>query len=206
MASPPIRLVEPGAPTPEDVEAAVDALRRGGIIAMPSDTIYGLSCDIYNETAVLEISTAKGYIGQRPFVVLFDGSPAWLDRLAPSRRPEADAIAKRNWPGPVTLILPAGPDAPPAVVSEQGGIALRNPDQPLAQAILRELGKPIVSTSANMVGQEPLNTAAEIVAVFGAYLQLVLDTAAPVNGLASTIADLTGPSVRILRRGAVPLK
>jgi L-threonylcarbamoyladenylate synthase len=205
MANPKILTVDPLAPTEDVVEAAVQALRAGGIIALPSDTIYGLSCDAYSEGAVLELGTIKGHLDHRPFVVLFDGSTEWLDRLVPDRPPILDSLREKYWPGPLTLILNAGEGAPSSVVSERGGIALRYPNHPLSLQVLRRLKKPIVSTSANFAGEPPHNDARDIVRAFGSHLDLVLDAGGALDGLPSTIADLTGPDLRVLREGALAL-
>ncbi len=206
MGGPRMMRVDPALPSEEIVEAAAEALRQGGILALPSDTIYGLSCNAYEESAVLKISMIKGHLGQRPFVVLFDGSDKWLERLAPKRSHEADRLRKAHWPGPLTMIMPAGPGAPQTVVSETGGIALRHPDHALSAAILRAFGGPIVSTSANLIGEKPLADASAIADTFGAHLDLVLDAGRQLDNLASTIIDVTGSETRLLRQGTVTLK
>ncbi len=200
-----IRKVSVAAPPTDLVEETAEILRRGGLLALPSDTIYGLSCSAFDEPAVLKISMMKGHLGQRPFVVLFDGSADWLARLAPVRNEEAEKLCGRYWPGPLTMILDAGDGAPSAVISENGRIALRHPNHVLSLEILKAFGGPIVSTSANLIGETPLSSAAKIADTFGPHLDLILDAEEELDGMASTIVEATGSEVRLLRQGSLKL-
>jgi tRNA threonylcarbamoyl adenosine modification protein (Sua5/YciO/YrdC/YwlC family) len=193
--------VDPLEPDPRAVARIVRALDEGGVVALPSDTLYGLSADASSGAAVERITRLKRYRSARPFVLLFDGSTRWLDRLAQGGDPVVSALASRVWPGAVTLIVRASPSAPPHVVSPEGGIALRAPDHALSQSVVAGLGRPIVSTSANVAGQAPCADPEAIRSAFGDELALIVDGGAPQAASASTIIDVTGDRPRLVRKG-----
>ena len=193
-------------PEPAVVDRIAATLRSGGIVALPADTLYGLSCDPYREDAVARLAAIKGYGVTRPFVILFDGSEGWLDRLTSCRSAAAERLRAEHWPGPLTLVLPAGPDAPGSVLSGKGTIALRHADHGLSAAVLRAFGGVMVSTSANRAGEDPLRSAPAIVAALGAEVDLIVDAGPRPDHPGSAVVDLTVDPPRLIRPGPLQLK
>lgn len=185
----------------ETVGRIVAVLRAGRIVALPTDTLPGLSVIASDSDAVARVAALKGYATPRPFVLLFDGSSRWRcawTRPLPVRVAE---WADRHWPGPVTIVCAASASAPPHLVSEDGGLALRWADHPLCQRVLAALGEPIISTSVNAKDEAPRTTAAAI-AAFPGDVALVVD--APVGvARASALVDGRTEPPRVLRAGAV---
>lgn len=175
------------------------------MVAIPTDTVYGLSCDAYDDVALGALRKAKGHFQERPYVVLFDGATAWLDRLAARVPVAARKLMETYWPGPLTIVLPAAPGAPRAAVSEAGGIALRHPNHALLNALIASFGGPIVSTSANRTGCNPYGTAAEIARELGDAVALILDGGTVGVSVPSTVVDATQEEIRVLRRGTLPI-
>lgn len=194
--------MDPGRPDARDVRRIADALDGGHIVALPTDTLYGLSADALGVDAVASLRRLKGYRSARPFVVLFDGSRKWLDRLVLGESARVRELAVACWPGPVTLVVRAAPHAPSHLVSGAGGIALRAPRHELLHAVIAALGRPVVSTSANVAGEAPLVGPDQITAAFGDVLAMVVDGGAPTEAVASTLVDATGDRPVVVRRGA----
>lgn len=202
MSEAPRLTVDPLHPAPASVARIARELAAGGIVAMPSDTLYGLSVDARARAGVERLARLKRYRSPRPFVVLFDGSTTWLDRLCAAADPVARRLMAHVWPGPVTLIVRARASAPSHVVSPEGGIALRVPDHALSRAVLAAAGGPVVSTSANVAGEAPLATVDAIRRRFGEGLALVVDGGPSPAEIPSTIIDATGERPALVREGA----
>jgi len=198
--------VDARSPAPAVVDRIADTLRSGGIVALPADTLYGLSCDPYREESVARLAALKGYGVARPFVILFDGSEGWLDRLTSSRSAMADRLRAEHWPGALTLVLRAGPGAPGAVLSGTGTIALRHADHGLSAAVLRAFGGVMVSTSANRAGEDPLRSAPDISAALGTEVDLIADGGPREDHPGSTVIDLSVDPPRLIRQGSLRLK
>jgi L-threonylcarbamoyladenylate synthase len=192
-------------PSREAIARACAALHDGGVIALPTDTLYGLSCDPYDDSALATLRKLKGHFSERPYVVLFDGSEAWLSRLVSQVSEDARCLMQAHWPGPLTIVLPAAPAAPIAAVSEQGGIALRHPRHVLVRALIDAFGGPLVSSSANRAGCSPLGSATEILGEFGSEIAFVLDGGPAIDAVPSTVVDATKGEIRVLRQGALAL-
>jgi L-threonylcarbamoyladenylate synthase len=192
-------------PSREAIARACAALHDGGVVGLPTDTLYGLSCDPYDEMALGTLRRLKGHYSERPYVVLFDGTEVWLSRLVARVSGEARRLMETYWPGPLTIVLPAAPGAPAAAVSEQGGIALRHPSHVLVRALIEAFGGPLVSSSANRVGCNPLGSATEILGEFGNAVAFVLDGGPAIAALPSTVVDATTSEIRVLRQGALAL-
>jgi L-threonylcarbamoyladenylate synthase len=181
----------------EHVRDAAERLRRGGVIAFPTDTLYGVGARARDPVAVERLYQAKQRPAGQPMVWLVTGR----DQV------EADAVVSdaaaelmaRFWPGPLTLVLPARDR------QDRPTIAWRAPDHEVALALLRSLGEPIASSSANRAGQPPPVDADQVVAGMEGRIDLVLDAGPCRIGQPSTILDLSGATPRILRQGAIPL-
>jgi L-threonylcarbamoyladenylate synthase len=178
--------------------AAAAALRAGGVMGFPTDTVYGMAASVEIPEAVRAISLLKGRPVSQPLILMV-AEIGEVDRYA-LVSPFAGRIAARHWPGALTLILPA---LEPAFVLGGGPtVGVRIPAHPIALALLRQ-GGPLATTSANRHGQPEATTAAEVARTFGEGLALVLDSG-PCTGAPSTVVDCTGAEPKCLREGRIP--
>lgn len=186
------------------VAAAVDAVRDGGLVVMPTDTVYGIGCDAFDPTAVSALLAAKGRGRQVPPPVLVPG-PATVDGLATDVPAYARDLIDSFWPGPLTLVLRAQASLVWDIGETNGTVALRMPDHPVALAVLRAVG-PMAVTSANRTGQPAATTVQGAQEQLGDAVAVYLGTSAPPveEALPSTIVDCTGARPHILRQGALP--
>jgi L-threonylcarbamoyladenylate synthase len=169
-----------GTTSNQDVIAAVAALRHGGVIAYPTEAVYGLGCDPFDEAAVARLFELK----QRPpaqGVLLIAADFAQVEKFIGAAPPEAIARARATWPGPQTWVLPRSAQTPAWLTGTHDGIALRVTAHPPAAQLCRAFGGALVSTSANRHGEPPARTAAEVRSAFGGELAYILD--APAGGL-----------------------
>ena len=185
-----------------DMASAVAVLRGGGLVAFPTETVYGLGADARNPAAVARIFAAKGRPPDHPLIVHL-GSVSQLAQWARDIPPAARRLAEAFWPGPLTLVLPRADDVPEAVTGGLDTVALRVPGHPLALALLDAFGDGIAAPSANRYGRVSPTLAAHVREELGASVDLLLDGGACTLGLESTIVDVTAAGVRILRPGAV---
>lgn len=189
------------APSP-DVARAVELLRQGRLIGLPTETVYGLGADASNELAVRNIFAVKGRPSTHPLIVhLADvaRARAWSAGFSP----EAEKLAAAFWPGPLTLIVKRSDRASDAVTGGQDTVGLRVPSHPLALEVLRAFEGGVAAPSANRFGRVSPTTAAHVRAEFGDDVELVLDGGPSRVGVESTIVDVSGPAPRLLRPGGV---
>ena len=190
-------------PTEEAIAAAAAILCTGGLVGMPTETVYGLAADAGNGRAVAAIFAAKTRPHFNPLIVHV------ADMQAAARLGEftgaAERLASAFWPGPLTLVVQKRLPSPVAELATAGldTIALRAPSHPVARALLRAAGRPIAAPSANRSGHVSPTTAAHVAADLGAGVALVLDGGAAPIGLESTVLEVTGPNPVILRLGAI---
>ena len=194
----PVDSVDPDA---GDIDRIVRSFRSDGIVALPTDTLIGLSCIAASAAATARLARLKGYSAPRPFVLLFDGSRHWRTKLTRPASEAAEALLARHWPGPLTVILEAADDAPAHLVGDDGGVALRFPGHVLCRRVLEALGEPIISTSVNRMGDAP-RVSAEEVCAFSPEIDLVVDGESG-GAVASTIVDARGETPVVLRAGSV---
>jgi L-threonylcarbamoyladenylate synthase len=188
-------------PGPEDIAAAVARLRAGGLVAFPTETVYGLGADALNEQAVGLIFETKGRPATNPLIVHVD-SPAMARTVVSRWPPEAEALAQAFWPGPLSLVLPKAPHVPAVVTAGGPNVAVRCPDHPTALALLRAFGGPLVGPSANPSGRVYPTTAAHVRASFTESQVVVLDGGPCRAGIESTVVKL-GERVEVLRPGLI---
>lgn len=195
-----LRLVT-GPDDPAILEAAA-ILALGGLVAFPTETVYGLGADGLNPEAVARIYAAKGRPATNPVILhVADASAAWA--LVSHWPAEAQALAERFWPGPLTLVLPAS-EAVPSIVRAGGpSVALRCPAHPVALALIRAAGRPLAAPSANRSQHLSPTLAQHVASSLGEAVALILDGGPTEAGLESTILDLTGERPRILRPGPI---
>lgn len=191
--------------TTESIHAAVVRLRTGGVVAFPTETVYGLGADAGNAAAVAKIFELKGRPADHPLIVHLASALA-LAAWAAVVPPAAARLAALFWPGPLTMILPRAPGVMDAVTGGQATVGVRCPAHPLALQLLRECAKQgiagLAAPSANRFGHVSPTTAAHVRAEFGADL-MVLDGGPAAVGIESTIVDLSGVAPRILRPGVI---
>lgn len=186
---------------PAALPRAVQAVRAGQIVALPTDTVYGIGVDPANSAAIDRLLAAKGRGRSLPPPVLLADAEL-LDAIARDLTPAARRLAAAHWPGALTLVVTARPGLGWDLGQTGGTVALRVPADAVARALLAQTG-PLAVTSANLHGRPPATTAAEVVDQLGPALAVVLDDGPRATTTASTIVDVTGPQPRILREGAL---
>jgi L-threonylcarbamoyladenylate synthase len=183
-----------------DISRAAATLRAGGLVAFPTETVYGLGADASNADAVRKVFAAKGRPHDHPLIVHI-ASAAQLADWARDIPSSAQALAKKFWPGPLTLILKRAPGVSDWVTGGQDTVALRVPSHPLAQALLQAFGGGVVGPSANRFGHVSATTADHVRQEFGNTVDVVLDGGACEVGIESTIIDVSGVKPALLRPG-----
>jgi L-threonylcarbamoyladenylate synthase len=184
---------------PAIAEAAA-ILAAGGLVAFPTETVYGLGADGLNPEAVARIYAAKGRPATNPVILHVEGIAA--AKALVSQWPEtAQRLAERFWPGPLTLVLPASETVPAIVRADGPTVALRCPDHPIALALIRATGRPLAAPSANRSQHLSPTRAEHVASSLGEAVDLILDGGPTAAGLESTILDLSGAHPRILRPG-----
>ncbi|MCC6660096.1 MAG: threonylcarbamoyl-AMP synthase [Phycisphaerales bacterium] len=187
--------------TSERIRAAVERLRRGGIVAFPTETVYGLGADAMNAAAIARVFSLKGRPASNPLILHVAGAAA--ARGLVRRWPDAaERLAAALWPGPLTIVLPKADRVLPAITGGGDNVAVRAPDHPLALALLGEFGGPLVGPSANPSGRVSPTAAAHVSASFRPQDVLVLDGGPCRAGIESTVLSLAG-APRILRPGLI---
>ena len=189
---------------PEAIRRAAEVVAGGGLLIYPTDTVYGLGCDPFNEEAVRRVFEVKGR-GDKPLPVLAS-SLEKAKRIA-FFRPLALRIAKAFWPGPLTLVLPRKPSLPDVVVCGAPSVGVRVPGHEFALELIEACGGLLVGTSANKSGRPAPRTAQEAIAELGDLVDLVVDAGPSPLGRPSTIVDLTSPQdIRVIREGPIKLE
>jgi L-threonylcarbamoyladenylate synthase len=187
---------------PPQLAETVEALRRGELVGMPTETVYGLAGDAANPAAVARIFALKGRPADHPLIVHL-GDAAQLDAWARDIPAAARTLAQRFWPGPLTLILRRARSVPDAVTGGQDTVGLRVPAHPVALALLKAFGGGLAAPSANRFGHVSPTTAQHVREEFGEALPLVLDGGPCAVGIESSIVDLSSGAPRVLRPGRI---
>jgi L-threonylcarbamoyladenylate synthase len=187
---------------PDAVELAAEVLRRGGLVAFPTETVYGLGANALDEAAVARIYAAKGRPPTNPVIVHVPDA-AGAAPLVTDWPDSARRLAERFWPGPLTLVLPRA-DRVPAVVAAGGPtVAVRAPAHPVALALLRAAGVPVAAPSANRSNALSPTRAEHVLRGLAGRVDLVLDGGLTPGGIESTVLDLTASPPRLLRPGLI---
>ncbi|MGH8765208.1 MAG: L-threonylcarbamoyladenylate synthase [Burkholderiales bacterium] len=184
----------------EEVRRAAEILRAGGLVAFPTETVYGLGADASSAAAVARLYAAKGRPADHPVIIHFssaDHAFEWGREIPPAAR----RLAERFWPGPLTMVLRRSARAKDFVTGAQDSVGLRVPSHPVAQALLREFGGGVAAPSANLFGKLSATTAAHVRDEL--QVDLVLDGGPSEVGIESTIVDLSGSGVVLLRPGKI---
>jgi len=197
--------IHPDEPEPELIDLVVKSIDAGNVVALPTDTFYGLAVDPVNLHAVDRIYDIKTRARHKPLSLLIaDVSQAYA--LARNCDAAFDRLAERFWPGPLTIIVRAGSKLPLRVTANTGNVALRVPEAPIARAIVEKLGLPITATSANLSGMPECTSALSVLQQLGDMVPLIVDGGPTARTVATTIVDLTAGdgSWSIIREGAIP--
>jgi L-threonylcarbamoyladenylate synthase len=197
--------VDPLAPDPAAIAHAAEVLRAGGLVAFPTETVYGLGANALDAEAVAGIYTAKRRERSDPCIVHI-AEAADLAGIARVETPVVALLADRFWPGPLSLVLPKTSAVPAIVTAGQPTVAVRAPDHPVAQALIRAAGLPVAAPSANLFMHTSPTSAAHVRADLDGRIDLLLDGGATTVGVESTILDLTRRPPLLLRPGGVSLE
>ena len=190
----------------EDIKAAGEVLKQGGIVAFPTDTVYGLGAVFDDEKAVRKIFAAKGREEKKPLSILVADS-AQVELLSEIKSGEmaqkAERLMKKFWPGALTLIFRKKPGIPDAVTAGGETIGIRMPDMELTRELIRAAGKPLAAPSANTSGKRSSVSAREVLEDLDGKIDMVIDGGTCPVGVASTVVDMTGETPVILREGVI---
>ena len=187
----------------EAIGHAVAALQRGEVIVFPTETLYGLGADALNSAAVDKVFQLKGRDPGNPSPVLV-ASRDMLDSLVVAVSPLAARLMEKFWPGPLTLVLPAREGAPPPLLNRSGSIGVRISSQSIATELVRTLGRPLTATSANPTGHPPARTTEQARHYFDGSIKKFIDGGELTAKIGSTVAEIIGDTIRIIRQGEIP--
>ena len=194
--------VDPGAPQRDAIEEAATWIRDGGVIAIPTDTLYGIAADPFNPRAVARVFEIKGRDADRA-LPLVAADLAQVVRDIGSLPHAGQRLATRFWPGPLTLLVTSPPRLAEEVTGGTGRVGVRVPAYAVTRAVCAAVGHPITATSANISGQPPTADPDAVERSLGDRLDYLLDTGGTPGGLPSTIVDVTGGAPRLVRGGAI---
>ncbi len=187
------------------MDIAVEALKNHGVVAYPTDTLYGLGAAFNDLEAVERVFDIKGR-PRNAALPLLASSPSDVEQVAVGLPPKAEKLIEAFWPGPLTLVVTAGPDTPDVVTGGRGTVAVRMPDHYVPQELVRRLGCPITGTSANPTGGPDPVTAEDVRKTLGDRVDHIIDGGPAPMGQPSTIIDLTGEKPRLIRAGALAVE
>ncbi|MCG2767778.1 MAG: L-threonylcarbamoyladenylate synthase [Chloroflexota bacterium] len=194
--------VNPVQPEEDVIRQAAEVIRQGGLVAFPTETVYGLGADALNEAAVARIFAAKERPAEDPLIVHIANIED-LRRVARDLPPQVHALSQVFWPGPLSLILPRAAAIPASVTAGLDTVAVRMPGHPVALALIHAAGTPIAAPSANLFSRPSSTTAQHVLEDLGERVDLILDGGPTLIGLESTVLDLSGEKPTILRPGGI---
>jgi L-threonylcarbamoyladenylate synthase len=190
---------------PDSIQRAASCLREGGLVAFPTETVYGLGAHALDVTAVRRLFAAKGRPATDPLIVHVS-SLEQASTLTTAITADARTLAKQFWPGPLTMILTRHETVPREVTAGLGTVAIRVPAHPVARALLDATGVPVAAPSANLFSRPSPTTAAHVLHDLDGRIDIIIDGGPATVGVESTVIDLTSIPPRILRPGGVPVE
>lgn len=196
--------LDPDQPKPEAIERAALAIRRGKVVSIPTDALYTLVADPFNLRAVNRVFLAKGREIHRSLPLLV-GDITMVEELAKDLSNRFFLLARRFWPGPLTLIVPASEKVPLKVTGNTGRLAVRQSRATVANHLIAALGQPLISTSANISGHPTCRSGIEVFGMMDGRVDLVLD-GGMCAGAGATTVDVTEPAWKIIKEGAIGQK
>lgn len=194
--------VDPDRPDPDALERAAALLRRGGVAAVPTDTVYGLAADPFNAAAVDRVFAIKGRVSDQALPLVAADSAqirAWIGGWSPL----GDRLSRRFWPGPLTLVVSAPPAIVAAVTGGRGTVGVRVPAHAVTRGLCAAVGCPLTATSANRSGAPATGRPDVVAADLGDDVDALVDAGTTPGGPPSTIVDVTGDEPRLIRAGAI---
>jgi L-threonylcarbamoyladenylate synthase len=196
--------IDPLEPSTDALDQAEAAIRSGRIVAIPTDALYALIADPFSVPAVRKVYQAKGREIQRALPILVR-DVLMVEELAREITPRFRLLARRFWPGPLTVITPASPRVPLRATGNTGRLAVRQANCKVAVELIGRLNQPIIATSANISGLPTCRSGIEVFGVMDGRVDLVLDGGA-CEGVGASTVDITDPEWRVIREGAIPEK
>jgi L-threonylcarbamoyladenylate synthase len=195
--------VDPAAPQRDAIEEAAKWILAGRVVAIPTDTLYGLAVDPFSSAALDALFAAKDRPTDRA-IPLIAADRAQVEGVLGMLTPLGARLAEHGWPGPLTLVVAAPGALAAGVTGGTGTVGVRVPNHDVARAIARLAGRPITATSANVSGEPATNDPDRVEAVLGDRIEMLVDVGRTAGGAPSTIVDVTGAEPRLIRAGAVP--
>lgn len=195
-------LLDIALPQQQAIDVAASIIRDGGLVAFPTETVYGLGADAMNETAIQKLFQAKGRPADNPLIVHISDR-GMLDIVTTGISPQGERLIDRFWPGPLTLVLKRQPEVAPSVSAGLPSVAVRMPANKIALGLIRSARTPIAAPSANVSGRPSPTAAAHVLEDLGGRIDLILDGGATSLGIESTVLDLTTEPPMILRPGTI---
>ena len=193
--------IDANAPDPDAIDRAAATLRKGRVVAIPTDALYTLVADPFNLRAVSHVFVAKGRDMHRSLPLLIDSS-IMAEDLTKELSVRFFLLARRFWPGPLTLIVPASPKVPLRVTGNTGRLALRQSRSAVAKALIGKLNQPLISTSANITGQPTCRSGIDVFGTMDGRVDMVLDGGL-CSGQGATTVDVTEADWRLVKTGAI---
>jgi L-threonylcarbamoyladenylate synthase len=194
--------VDPGAPQRDAIDEAAKWIRAGSVVAIPTDTLYGLAADPFNTGAVARVFVVKGRAAARA-LPLIAADAAQIARHLGALPKMAMRLADHFWPGPLTMLMPAAAALAPDLSGGTGKVGVRVPADPIAMAVCAACGYPVTATSANVSGEPAPATADEVERMLGDRIEFLLDGGPTRGGAPSTIVDVTDGEPRLVRAGVI---
>ncbi len=195
--------IDPRSPATAAIDAAAAAVLAGHVVAIPTDTLYGLAADPFSAAAVARLYAVKARPLERALPLVAADVEQVAARLG-ALPPLARRLAERFWPGPLTLLVPAPAALAAGVSGGTGRVGVRVPDHEVPRALCRAAGRPLTATSANVSGEPPSADPDQIARAIGERVALLLDAGPTPGGPPSTIVDATGATPALVREGAIP--
>lgn len=189
----------------DKISAAAKILREGGLVGIPTETVYGLGADGTNPAAVRRIFEVKGRPQDNPLILHVTGAQ-WLPRYCADIPPVAYTLARKFWPGPLTMVLKRQPTVPDETTAGLDTVGVRCPNHPVTLAIIREAGMAIAAPSANTSGRPSCTSAQDVLEDVGGRIDMIIDGGSCAVGVESTVLDLTQEPPRLLRPGGLPVE
>jgi L-threonylcarbamoyladenylate synthase len=196
--------VDPDAPQRDAIQEAASWILRGGVVALPTDTFYGLAVDPFRADAVARLFAVKGRDAERALPLIAADAAQAAAHLGPLS-PTAARLAERFWPGPLTLLVAAPLSLAPDVTSGTARVGVRVPADAVARAVCRAAARPLTATSANLSGQPATADPDEVERTLADRIDLLMDAGPTPGGVPSTIVDVSDSEVRLVRAGAISL-
>ena len=185
-----------------NIARAIASLQSGNVIVFPTETVYGLGADALNHEAVEKVFQLKGRNPENPIPIIV-ADQTMLRGLIDKIPPIAEKLIDRFWPGPLTLVLQAGPDTPKQLLNIRGGVGVRISSQPIATQLAQELGRPLTATSANPSGKQAASTIQQAENYFAGEIEIFVDGGKLPAKIGSTVVEVIKDRIKIIREGEI---